>query len=343
MKVLLTGAAGFLGRHVVSALRDAGHAVRALELPGANLEPLRRYSDIELYRADLCESGDLTPAFEGVDVLIHLAARLQGEDRERLAVAVQGTERLLEAMARSSTKRLVLASSLSVYDVHRAGGELAESSPLDSEDLEIRDGYAVAKIGQERVTRSYCERYGWQLTVLRPGAIWGEGRLFIHQIGRRLGPFLFVVTPRAGLLLTYVENCARAFVAAAERPEAVGRTFNVVDGHRITRWRYAGKYLRSENARVLRLPVPYWPALSLVRLVEASVRAFSGGRYRPPGILGVRRFEAGFNPVRCSGDALRQVLGWTPQFGFQDALARALSTREEARSVPSGPEAAASP
>src|SRR5262249_13156718 len=81
MRALVTGANGFLGRHVVRALLARGIQVRAMVRPAARLKALAWPSSVELFRADLRTSGELLRAFDDVDVLIHLAAGVSvGED-----------------------------------------------------------------------------------------------------------------------------------------------------------------------------------------------------------------------------------------------------------------------
>ena len=188
VRVLITGANGFLGRHVVAEFLRRGHAVRALVRPAARLDELDWPEQVEVVRADLRVAQDLAAAFEGVDVLVHLAAAVTGGEDAQFAATVVGTERLLDAMARSQTRRLVLASSFSVYDWSAIRGTLTEESPLESgADLYERDGYAIAKVWQERVVRRAAAAHGWQLTVLRPGFIWGRGNAYLACLGQRLG------------------------------------------------------------------------------------------------------------------------------------------------------------
>ena len=130
MRALVTGANGFLGRHVVSALQARGIDVRALVRPAAQLEQLGWPSSVEIFRGDLRTSRDLAAAFDGIDVVLHLAAVVSGGDDAQFAGTVAGTERLLEAMATSSCRRLILCSSFSVYDYGATLGTLDETSPI---------------------------------------------------------------------------------------------------------------------------------------------------------------------------------------------------------------------
>jgi UDP-glucose 4-epimerase len=308
MKVLVTGASGFLGRHVVAALRDAGHTVRALDRTGNGGFP----SDVEIVRADLCEANHLEKAFDGVDALVHLAALMRGSIEEHLRVTVGGTQRLLDAMVKSPCRRIVLASSFSLYDVREANGTIDESTPTEDADVAQLDAYAQAKVRQDRLVRRYAKEHNWELVVLRPGLIWGKDHLDLHKLGKRVGPVHLIVAPTSPLPLTHVENAAAAFARAVERHGSY--TLNVVDGHDVTSWQYA-KLARTAK---LRVPVPY----SVGRAVAKLAHLF-GGR-RTPGILQPRRFEAYFKPLRAGNDALRRELDWSPKYSFDEALKRSV-------------------
>src|SRR5262249_34081121 len=131
LNVLVTGAGGFLGRSVVAALLRRGHRVRVLIRPTTQTDGLAWADQVEVFPADLRSGGPLAPAFDHIDALVHLAARVGGGNSAQMADTVVGTERLLEAMAASATRRLVLASSFSVYGWTAIHGTLTEESPLE--------------------------------------------------------------------------------------------------------------------------------------------------------------------------------------------------------------------
>jgi UDP-glucose 4-epimerase len=323
MRALVTGANGFLGRHVVAELLRRGHAVRALVRPSARVAGLRWPEAVELVRADLRVARDLGPAFDGVDVVIHLAAAVTGDGDAQFAAAVVGTERLLGAMAGAGTRRLVLASSFSVYDWRAARGTLDERTPVVAAPLLYeRDGYAVAKVWQERVARRESDRQGWELTVLRPGFIWGPGHGYLACLSQRAGPVHLVFGPTTRLPLTHVENCAACFALAAEHSRAAGETFNVVDGDALRAWGYLGDHLRLSGERGLRVPIPYALAAAGVRLAHASSKLLFRGKGKLPSLLVPCRFEARFKPLRFSNRKAREVLGWRPELIYQEGLRR---------------------
>jgi 2-alkyl-3-oxoalkanoate reductase len=320
VKVLVTGANGFLGRHVVAALLARGHGVRALVRPAARLDGLGWGNAVEIFRADVRSGTDLAPAFDGVDVLVHLAATPAGGEDGQFATAVTGTEKLLAAMARSSCKRLVLASSFSVYDWSRIRGTLDESAPLEeAPDLYERDGYTIAKSWQERVTRRIAERQGWDLTVLRPGYIWGRDHGDIAATGQKAGKIYLVIGPLARAPVTHVENCADLFAVVAEHPRARGETFNVVDNEGARVWAYLGNHLRGTGQRGVRIPIPWRLAFLLVRVAYATVF-----RRNPklPHLLVPSRFEARLKPLKYSNRRAAELLGWRPPLELRECLAR---------------------
>jgi UDP-glucose 4-epimerase len=317
MRVLVTGAAGFLGRHVVRALRASNHTVRAMVRPSTDVSGLRWGNEIEITEADLSTS-DLAPAIADIDVVLHLAAKLAGETGSPSGETITGTTRLLDAIARGLARRLVLASSFSVYDWSRVNSRVMEDSALESpERVQERDGYTIAKVEQENLCRRWATETGKELIILRPGAIWGRDHLNLPHLGQKLGPVRLVFTPGA-LRLTYVENCAQAFVKAAEAPSAaVGRAFNVVDNDAITAMQYA----RSLGAA--RIPVPYGIAKLAPALAGGIHRVILRGKGRLPSILTPRQFEARFKHAEHPNDAARSVLGWSPRYSFDEAWKRA--------------------
>jgi nucleoside-diphosphate-sugar epimerase len=320
MRVLVTGANGFLGRHVVSALLDPDISVRAMVRPATRVETLGWPSSVDVFRADLRTSLELVRAFEGVDVLIHLAAVVSGGEEAQFAGTVGGTERLLDAMAASTCRRLVLCSSFSVYNYSAVRRVLDEGSPLhEVQDVYARDGYTIAKWWQERVTRRYAEMHDWDLTVLRPGFIWGREHGYLAALGQQLGRHHLVIGPLTRIPMTHVENCADSFALAAVDPRACGQTLNVVDGRGECIWRYLSDHMRGSGQWGWRVPIPYWLAIWSVRL--AAVTVFRRAT-KVPSILIPCRLESRLKPLRFENHRLRETLGWTPRLSYRECLER---------------------
>lgn len=320
MRALVTGANGFLGRHVVAALVARGIDVRAVVRPAAGLAAFDWSSSVEVFRADLRTSSELRSAFEGVNVLLHLAAVVSGGEDAQFAGTVVGTERLLDAMASSACRRLVLCSSFAVYDYRSIGQRLDEDTPIyQAPDIYTRDGYTISKWWQERVTRRLVQKHAWDLTVLRPGVIWGRGHGYLAALGQQFGRCHLVIGPLNRMPLTHVENCADVFALAATDARARGQTLNVVDGPGERVWTYLSDYMHATGQPGWRFPVPYGVASRLVRLAFATVFRRAT---KVPGVLNPRGFEARFRPLRFDNRRLRETLGWTPSLNYQQCLIR---------------------
>jgi UDP-glucose 4-epimerase len=324
MNVAVTGANGFLGRHVVRALHARGHTVRALIRPAAAAGGLEGLEGVELVRADLRAPGGLEVQLDGSDAVVHLAAALSGDEDGQFATTVGGTERLLEAMGGAGIARLVLASSFAVYDWERIGNRLDEDSPVveDVRSLDRRGGYTVSKVWQERVARRAAGRGAIALTVLRPGFVWAAGHEPMAGVGQSAGPLHLVIGPRRPLPLTYVENCADCFCRTVERSDAIGATLNVIDDDRVTAWRFMGEYVSRAHVAGRRVPMPYPAARAITELAGMASRRVFGAGGRLPSILTTAHFEARFKPLEFSTERLRTVLDWHAPLSFPAALER---------------------
>lgn len=322
MKVLVTGGGGFLGRSVVDRLLERGHAVRAIVRPSS---PKPSWPDtVEVFRADLRVEKDLVSAFDDVDAVLHLAAATSGNEDMQFASTVVATERFLDAMAKSPVKRLIHVSSLVVYDWSKAKSCMDEKTPLEDNPYAM-GGYTIAKIWQERVVSRFAKKHSWDLTITRPGFIWGEGHAQIAGMGRQFGRLYLLFGPFTRLPLSHVDNCADCLVAAVENPAASGEIFNIIDGDEVRVWQYVREYARRSGQRGFLLPVPYRVGLGLAQLAAFTSRRLFGSKGKLPSLLTPRRFESQFKPMRFSNQKLRAKLTRTPSLSFKQCLDRTFS------------------
>ena len=169
------------------------------------------------------------------------------------------------------------------------------------------------------MTRRFAETHGWDLTVLRPGFIWGRDHGYLAALGQRFGRHHLVIGPLTRIPMTHVENCADVFALAAADPRARGQTLNVVDGRGERIWTYLSDYMRGCGQPGWRVPVPYWLAMLAVRLGFATVFRRAT---KVPSILTPRRLEAMMKPLHFDNRRLRETLEWVPPHDYQQCLAR---------------------
>jgi UDP-glucose 4-epimerase len=317
MKVLVSGATGFLGHYVVARLLERGHSVRAIVRP-ASPDP-SWIDEVEIFRADLRVCETLLTAFDGIDALLHLAAATSGDEDVQFASTVVGTETLLETMSKSSVKRLLHVSSIAVYDWARARGVMDEETPL-LKDIYNMGAYVIAKIWQERLVSRAALAQSWKLTIMRPGFIWGPQHAAIGGMGRVFGNIYVMFGPFTRLPLTHVVNCAHCIVAAMESPASTGESFNVIDGDQIRVLRYVHEYTRRTGRRAILLPVPYRLGLAVAHLASFVSRMLFGKKGQLPSLLVPRRFEQQFKPLRFSNRKLKDKLSWSPPLNFDECL-----------------------
>lgn len=334
MRLFVTGAAGFLGRSVVAEAIARGHSVLAMVRPATDDSTLPWRGDpaVTLVRADLRSKKGLAEAVKDVDAVIHLAAAVGGDLYTQLMGTVVATENLLDAMCETGVKRVIAISSFSVYSYIDKWSHtvLKESTPIEPR-LEERDDYCLTKVMQENLVRDYAEREGFQLTILRPGIIYGRDNLWTACLGAQAGNRWWIrIGAGAKLPLTYVENCADAIVLAAEKQEAIGQTFNVVDNRCPSHRKYI-RMLRKRLSPAPRvIPVPWTVMRGICRIAWIANRAFFHGDGKLPSILVPARMHARCKPLRYSNARLRKTLGWTPRYTLREALDRSVAKPDAA-------------
>jgi uncharacterized protein YbjT (DUF2867 family) len=206
--VLVTGGTGFVGPHVVHALRTRDVPVRALVRDRARGARLAAWG-AELVEGDVTDPGSLVAASVGVDAVVHLVAIIRGSRADFERVMAQGTRDLVAAAQDSGVRRFVLASALGL-------------------DERTKDAvpYFRAKWEMEQVARES----GLEHVILRPSFVFGKDGGVLPTFVRlaRLAPVTPIVGPGTRRLQPiWVEDVAEYYARSIDLPEAAGRTFEV--------------------------------------------------------------------------------------------------------------------
>lgn len=264
--VAVTGATGFLGRYIVDVLLQRGCRVIGV-VRNPDRVPELAARGVELRRADLAEPERLAAGFAGADAIVSNAAlyalgRLVSfRDRnheEHHRANIDGTRNVVEAAAAAGVRRLVHVSSVIVYQTPLPA-RVSEDHPLLPETTKRRaaNAYALSKAEAERVVVRLCAAHDIQLTIVRPGGIYGAFDPNFTTLLRRLLSLRIAPFP-AGLFtpFAYGGDVAEAIALALETPAAVGRAYNIVGEDR-SAWDLANAWAAAGGrAPWIRIPVP---------------------------------------------------------------------------------------
>lgn len=258
-KILVTGAAGFVGAWVVECFHASGIPVRAGIRSWNSASRLAR-RDIEIVPCDILSPTQLRSAMEGCDAVVHCAV---GSDQ----VTIEGTENVMKEAHEMGLRRIVHLSSIGVYG--NATGEIDEQGTRSG-----RNAYAKRKIAAELICEQFIQR-GAPVVILRPTIIYGPfSYAWTISFANRLWSGHWGTFGRAGqgkCNLVYVTDVVQSIFRALHSDDAVGEIFNI-NGDEIITW---NEYFERFNEALGRPPLPNiqaWPIAIKSRLL-APVRA----------------------------------------------------------------------
>ncbi len=241
-RVLVTGAGGFIGRHLCGRLLEEGARLRVLvrytSRPVEESLPREWLDRVEILRGDVADTALLRAGLRDVETVFHLAA-LVGIPysyecpAEVFRVNAGGTLALLEAARGNPSARLVLTSTSEVY------GSARQVPMSEDHPLQAQSPYAASKTAADQLGLSYHLSYGLPVAVLRPFNTYGPGQSGRAVIPAILGQALAGGRLRLGDTATtrdfnYVDDTVDAFLAAGRAPGAVGRVTQYGSGREVS-------------------------------------------------------------------------------------------------------------
>ncbi|NPV68125.1 MAG: SDR family NAD(P)-dependent oxidoreductase [Anaerolineae bacterium] len=303
-RVLVTGAGGFVGSHLVERLLDAGAEVRCFirynsENRYGMLQdlPAERLAALEIIAGDLRDAEAVRQAAEGVDAIFHLGALIAIpysylHPREVIETNVLGTLNVLVAARDLGVGRVVHTSTSEVYGT-------AQYVPIDEKHpLQGQSPYSASKIAADKIVESFHASFDLPVVTIRPFNIFGPRQSARAVIPTIITQALTADAVRLGAVsptrdFTFVRDTAGAYLCAVENDAAIGGVFNIGSGFEIS----IGDLART-----------------IIRLVGRDVPLITDEEERlRPDRSEVRRLWA-------DSTLAREVLGWTPGTPFEDGL-----------------------
>jgi dihydroflavonol-4-reductase len=304
VRVLVTGATGFLGRELVRALRARGDEIRILARPSSRLDDLREY--VEVVHGDVLDSASVAAAVEDRDLVFHTAgmvSTLASEHRAMFAVNVDGTRNVLDAARAAGVQRVVYTSSSSAVGHTLDGRALDERAVWEDPGV----AYARSKRRAEQVAFAVA-REGLPLVVVNPSFLLGPGggEDSTGRIVRRFLDGKMKLFVEGGVCPVDVEDVAQGHLAAAERG-TLGERY-LLSGENVSFSAFFG-LLSDVTGQPMPRKVPGWLALGATHMQEKVISRVTG---RPP-VADLDEVKMGRLIRYFDNSKARQGLGFQPR------------------------------
>jgi nucleoside-diphosphate-sugar epimerase len=319
--VFVTGATGFIGRHLVSALTEAGASVSVLARSPESGEDERIWPgrDVRFVRGDLLRHSSIPGTCEGVSTVFHLAGYAHAEDANDVRadethwkVTVEGTRALLRESVRVGVKHFVYASTV------KAMGEGGQACLDEESPLEPLSGYGVAKRVAEKLVLEAGREHAMHVSVLRFPLVYGrenKGNLLRMIAAIDRGHFLPLPTLTNRRSMVHVDDAVQALCVVAERPEANGQIYLVTDGQP-----YATSDIYDQICVALGKPAPRWRSPLWALHVGARVGDVIGKLRGRIFVFNSDVLAKLTESAWYSNDKIRRELGFEPHRTLADGL-----------------------
>lgn len=303
-KVLVTGATGFVGKRLVPALTAAGYQVRCAVSKKVD------WLDAEQVIINKLEDNpDWTDVLAGIEVVIHLAARVHVL-KEKSALAMDdyykinsvATRNLAQQAVQQQVKRFIFLSSIKVN-----GENTLESNPFTEESIaQPEDPYGQSKLYAEHYLQEISQNTGLQVVIIRPPLIYGPEvkanfLKMLHLVHRGLPlPFGNVQNSRH---LVYVENLVSALCTVVEHPDAANQTYLVADDYALSLTQMMKAIGNEMDVHLKLIPVP-------VKLMAFLFTLFGKKTV-------INRL---FGSLEVNNSKIKAQLGWVPPVSTVEGL-----------------------
>ncbi|MBM4452969.1 MAG: SDR family NAD(P)-dependent oxidoreductase [Chloroflexi bacterium] len=303
MKVLITGAGGFIGSHLAERLVELGSKVKVIVRYNSRSDwgllemlPKERLGEIEVIMGDLRDGDAVRSAAKDIDIIFHLGSLIAIpysyiHPRETIETNIMGTLNILTAARENGVEKIIHVSTSEVYGT-------AQYVPIDEKHpLQGQSPYSASKIGADMIAESFCRSFELPLAIIRPFNAFGPRQSARAVIPAIISQALTQEYIYLGALLptrdyTYIDDVVEAFIKVTKSPNSMGEVINIGSNFEISIGDIAKKVIAiiGKDKEVLADPK----------------------RIRPQKSEVLRLW--------CDNTKAKNLLGWEPKIGFDDGL-----------------------
>jgi len=316
MKILVTGATGFTGGHLVrKLLEDSSNELRIIARDEKKSQELKELG-VEVFIGDISDKETVFRAVKGADIVFHVAAayrEAKTDDSYYWDVNYKGTKYILDACLEYGVKRVVHTSTIGLVS--------SVKNPPSNEEEAYSPGdvYQNSKCEAEKEALRYAREKGLAVSVVRPAAIYGPGDLRMLKMFKMIAKkrWLFFGNGRAYLHMVYIDDLVDGFILCSRKEEAIGQVF-IIGGEKYTSLNELSAMIAAEfGVKTPSIHLPYKPVELLAVCVEKIWKLFKIKKQPPI----YKRRVAFFKKSRAfSIEKARKLLGYEPKVDLKSGI-----------------------
>jgi len=314
MTILVTGATGFLGSALVTQLLKQGQQVRILARNPQKAAAQFGHA-VTVVPGEITDRQQVRQAVDGATIIYHLTGRLYHPAVPTALYRqthVEGTRILLAAcQGQRQLQRIVHCSTTGVY------GVTGKTSADENTPFAPTNSYEATKLEGELLARKAHQEYGLPVSIVRPGLVYGPGDLHLLGFFAAINKGLFRVIQGGTALLhpVYIDDMTRAFQLCAQRPAAIGRSYNIAGEHPVSVRELATVIAHALDRELPGGNMPLWLA-NLAADIFSLLPGFQGER------APLTRSRVAFltKSRSYSIDHARRELGYMPEVGLEEGI-----------------------
>lgn len=320
MRILITGANGYIGSRLVHHLQQEGHEVRGLVRASSNLKLLEG-ADVELLRGDVTDPDSVAKAVAGMDLVVHTAGAVTdwGPLDYFKTVNIGGTQHVAQAAQRAGVKRLVHISTVAVHGFDYRHATEEQAMPVS--DMP----YSETKKQAELWLQDFAAQSDMEVSIVRPGNVFGpHDEKFIQPYLDfiRQGGFVYVNGGRSLTCPSYIENLVHGIALACFHENAPGESFIITDGLEINWREFTSALVERLGLPLPKRSVPRELVFGVAWSMEAVYKLL--GKRDAPLLTRYRINNAG-QDYHFSIEKARRLLGYQPPVDFETAVERTIA------------------